>query len=335
MMILVIKNVKKEKDNFVSDSDSSFCQSDIEWNGLYKNESSFKKFVHSSSSKHPAKMAFRITEKILQHLEEKHELSDNTVIVDFMAGSGRTGIISAIRGYKSILVELEPNFIEMQKKSIRELERQIGATKIKIYQGDSRQLTSILKDLIQPVIQHSYLRFSQHTNLVGIISPPYEDAEIPVFIPSGTADEQRNERQELRSKGEWEGYNRSDDRNIGNLKEKNYEDAMTEVYSEAIKVGISPLAVVTKNPTRKGKLVDVANITAHALERAGYEVYDYHRARLFDVSRTRISKLFPQSQEKTQGRISFFKRLSMKKGSVAAEWEDIIFARKPHSKSTI
>jgi DNA modification methylase len=313
----VEKNVHQEEDNSISNSNDIFCQSNVEWNGLYKNESSFKKFVHSSSNKHPAKMAFRLTEKILQHLEEKNLIDNNTIIVDFMAGSGRTGIISAIRGYKSILVELEPNFIEMQKKSIRELERQVGSAriKIKIFHGDSRYLTSLLRD---------------HTaqDKVGIISPPYEDAEIPVSIPSGTVDEQRSERQELRSKGEWEGYNRSDTRNIGNLKEKEYEDAMTEVYSEAKKTGISPLVVVTKNPTRKGKLVDVATITANALERAGYEVFDYHRARLFDVSRTQTSKLFPQSQEKTQGRISFFKRLSMKKGSVAAEWEDIMFAKK-------
>ena len=316
MIKLVAKNVKKEKDNSDSGSSGSFCQSDVEWNGLYKNESSFKKFVHSSSSKHPAKMAFRITEKLLQHLEEKGVINNNSVIVDFMAGSGRTGIISAIRGYKSILVELESNFIEMQKRSIRELERQIGSTKIKIYHGDSRHLSSILRDHVAQ-------------DKIGIISPPYEDAEIPVSIPSGTTEEQRSERQELRSKGEWEGYNRSDSRNIGNLKEKEYEDAMAEVYTEARRAGISPLVVVTKNPTRKGKLVDVASITAHALERAGYEVYDYHRARLFDVSMTQTSKLFPQSQKKTHGRISFFKRLSMKKGSVAAEWEDIIFARKP------
>ena len=313
-MKLVEKDEQKEKNNSIHTFVDSFCESNVEWNGLYQNESSFKKFIHSSSNKHPAKMAFRLTEKILQHLEEKDLISNRTVIVDFMAGSGRTGIISAIRGYKSLLVELEPNFIEMQKKSIRELERQIGPTKIKIYRGDSRQLTSILRDHVaQPK--------------VGIISPPYEDAEIPVSIPSGTVDEQRSERQELRSKGEWEGYNRSDSRNIGNLKEKSYEDAMTEVYSEAKKIGISPLVVVTKNPTRKGKLVDVATITANALERAGYKVYDYHRARLFNVSKTQTSKLFPQSQKKTQGRVSFFKRLSMEKGNVAAEWEDIIFAR--------
>ena len=102
---------------------------------------------------------------------------------------------------------------------------------------------------------------------------------------------------------------------------------MAEVYTEAKKVGISPLVIITKNPTRKGELVDVATITANALERAGYEIFDYHRARLFDVSKTQTSKLFPHSQEKTQGRISFFKRLSMKKGNVAAEWEDIIFAK--------
>ena len=101
---------------------------------------------------------------------------------------------------------------------------------------------------------------------------------------------------------------------------------MAEVYTEARRAGISPLVVVTKNPTRKGKLVDVASITAHALERAGYEIFDYHRARLFDTKTTKTSKLFPESNKKTVGRVSFFKRLSIEKGNVAAEWEDIVIA---------
>lgn len=320
------KKTGLEKSNFISLSNSC-CDTTartLEWKNLYKTETRFKKFTHKDSIKHPAKMSFGLLDKIFEHLEET-DLTSDTVIVDFMAGTGRTGLVAALSGYKSIMVELEDEYIKMQKKNIKVLEQRIGKTDIRVMKGDARNLAMLLRNQVI-------------TPKVGIISPPYEDAEIPqiddnlreaLHTDKGkrTIDEMKKKRAELRESGEWEGYNRSDNRNIGNLKEKEYEDAMTEIYSEAKSIGISPLVVVTKNPTRKGKLVDVASITAHALERAGYTIYDYHRARLFDTKTTKTSKLFPRSQKKTQGRVSFFKRLSMEKGNVAAEWEDIIFAR--------
>ena len=122
-------------------------------------------------------------------------------------------------------------------------------------------------------------------------------------------------------------------RNVGKLKDSDrpegkhtYLEAMYQVYSEAYKAGISPLVVVTKNPTRNHKLRRLDIDTARLLEMVGYRIVDYHQAVLFTEHRQKT--LFGEEKVDVKGRISFFKLLSIRNGNVAADHEDIIIAVK-------
>ena len=54
---------------------------------------------------------------------------------------------------------------------------------------------------------------------------------------------------------------------------ESYLSAMLQVYRESAKAGISPLCLVTKNPTRNGKLRRLDIDTKMLLEKVGYKKY--------------------------------------------------------------
>jgi len=110
--------------------------------------------------------------------------------------------------------------------------------------------------------------------------------------------------------------------NLGNQQGESYLSAMFQVYSEAAKSGISPLCIVTKNPTKDGTLKRLDLDTVAILQKSGYRIYDYHRAVL--VSKSNQKTLRGEIKQNISGRVSFFKRLSFQKGNVIAEHEDII-----------
>lgn len=119
-----------------------------------------------------------------------------------------------------------------------------------------------------------------------------------------------------------------DENNIGNQQNESYQSAMIQVYSEIIKVA-DVLAVVVKNPTRKGKLYPLDKITISLMEAAGWTIHCVHEARLFkEESKT---DLFGETTKKPKGRISFFKLLSYRKGSPVADCENVIIATREGS----
>lgn len=115
--------------------------------------------------------------------------------------------------------------------------------------------------------------------------------------------------------------------NIGNQPDESYLSAMLKVYQQAYLCGISPLVVVTKNPTRNGKLRRLDLDTVYLLQLAGYEIFDYHRAVLFESHKQET--LDGATKDVHKGRVSFFKRLALEKGATVAQYEDVIFARIP------
>ena len=179
------------------------------------------------------------------------------------------------------------------------------------------------------------------TQLAGIISPPFLEAQqgggIAIEGYNGPHIHEMGKNQPGkvgRACGYMKEFHGSDSDNIGNLpdnkgnhKDESYLSAMFKVYQQAFLCGISPLVVVTKNPTRNGKLRMLSSETFNLLQLAGYEIFDYHRAILFETHTQ--STLDGESRDVHKGRISFFKRLSLEKGNTVAQYEDIIFARIP------
>ena len=174
--------------------------------------------------------------------------------------------------------------------------------------------------------------------LVGITSPPFEDSTIKKEFKTEEELEEFAKQQWVFKHGRsleatrrfieknWVGYSESRN-NIGNQQGESYLTAMFKVYQQAYLCGISPLVVVTKNPTRNGKLRRLDLDTISLLQACGYEIFDYHRAILFETHTQ--STLDGESRDVHKGRISFFKRLSLEKGTTVAQWEDVIFARIP------
>jgi len=157
----------------------------------------------------------------------------------------------------------------------------------------------------------------QDGSLVGITSPPYEEA-------MGVKHTDCASSAKLYEEKHWNTKYSTNKDNIGAVGGETYLEAMLKVYHEAFLSGISPLVTVTKNPTRGGELRHLDIDTAKLLMIAGYEIVDYHRAILFEERRQLT--LTGEVKKEPKGRLSFFKRLSYQKGNVVARWEDIIIA---------
>ena len=84
------------------------------------------------------------------------------------------------------------------------------------------------------------------------------------------------------------------------------------------------MVTITKNPTKKKKIKRLDIETAELLEKAGYDIVDYHQAMLWQEEEQQT--LDGSNFKEYSGRLSFFKRLSLEQGNVAAQWEDIIIA---------
>ncbi len=339
------------------------CSHHLDWYDCYNKDAKYNRFITPESFAHPAKMSWGLLERIFKHLHELNLITLDTTIVDFMAGTFRTGIMAELFGYKSIGIELEPHFIKMIADNKAQIEKITGRkAQMEFIQSDARRLSELLKEhkyvgVVSPPYACAHIsvqgggnekllageiddkskwasNYADNKNnignlpdkqLVGITSPPYENA--------CNATQEYDDKYDLRcpdgfklGRGSFRGRYSENPDNIGNDNES-YLEAMLQVYSQSFKSGISPLVLVTKNPTRNGKLRDLAGDTVSILQQAGYEIFDYHRAILFkEVTQ---GTLDGESFTKPKGRLSFFKRLSYEKGNVVARWEDIIFARIP------
>lgn len=395
---------------------------DLEWKGMYSQEAKYKDYVDPASFAHPAKQPLVLTMQIIKHLE-KYKLLDKRKdkIMDFMAGTARTGIAAELSGYEFIGLELEYHFMEMQNMNKAQLKRRIQREpRWTLIQGDARRLASLLNDknhtdgVVSPPYQDMQLsaqsskkeierrikdriqgatitddgkymtgagkyltNYTQKHNTVGIVSPPYSQAEDGGGIakrgyktkisdnidqvgertysnkmhnftkqnignlPDKPFSEKRligkeeivgivsppyeNQRIAILPNGKTEIKKLTKERHTTDISNgESYLSAMLQVYQQAYAAGISPLVTVTKNPTKKGKLRRLDLDTANLLVQAGYTIIDYHKAILFEQKDQKL--LGGGIKKELKGRISFFKRLSLQKGNVAAEWEDIIIA---------
>ena len=133
----------------------------LEWHSLYGNDQKFKKYLSPETNAHPAKMSMRLADKIITHLEQLDLLRNGDRIVDFMAGTARTGVVAELHGYAFTGIELEDHFIRMIEKNRETLKSKIlRDPKWEIIQGDARHLSELLN------------------GGVAITSPPYGDVNV-------------------------------------------------------------------------------------------------------------------------------------------------------------
>lgn len=471
----------------------SLCSCEqLYWFDCYKSDNRYKKLITPNSFSHPAKASFGLIERIYKHLENLELLKPGDSIIDFMCGTFRIPLVAALKGYNTIGVELEDNFVAMSKDNIAQAEKITGKKlSAKVLKGDARKLSELLEhggvgvvsppfmdalqtgkmteDGFRKFYRENYQRLGRsgskvdedgwvkswlkhtsghkygdtegqignlldkpskvgvvsppyeqvmernkpdHPNIlnadpemkklregqltygsspaqignlkdepskVGIISPPYGDVmadqghdpekdkvylEKGIFKNNYNPDNKDNignlsDKESLvgfisppyekslndgvGGREDWREHyeewgragasvgNRysSDVDNIGNQTQETYTSAMLKCYQEAFKAGISPLIVITKNPTRAGKLRRLDLSTLDMVIKAGYIPIDFHRAVLFKIAKN--ATLDGSKEAETyKGRLSFFKRLSLGNGNITAQWEDILITVSPN-----
>ena len=138
------------------------CGGPLEWRGCCSRDARFNQYVTPESFAHPAKMSWGLVDMIFKHLKQLGLLQKGDVVCDFMAGSARTGVMSALHGHDFVGVGLEPHFIEMINGNRALLENKIGRkVNWQIIEGDSRKLSEIVTE-----------------QAIGIVSPPYADKQV-------------------------------------------------------------------------------------------------------------------------------------------------------------
>jgi len=334
------------------------CNSSSEWINCYSGN--YDLWAEEAYS-HPAKMSPAICYRIFQHLKELGLLDKDSVILDSLSGTGTTGLVAASLGYPAILTELEGKFCDLIRLNIDHLESTLGhKVDIQVIQGDARQLSSLLSEkglvaVTSPPYQYTVIKDGQRLasnpdihwsewergkgysdnsanigNLKCVVSPPYENA-INSGISGIDFTKVVRENGKPRDMTKEPGFSKrlgggipvrygQTPGQIGKEKAESYQEAMLQVYSECLKVA-SVLAVVTKDPTRENRLYPLGEITQRLLESSGWHILCRHRAMLF--SEVEQGGLFEGSRKKVKGRLSFFKRLSYRKGFPVARWEDV------------
>lgn len=156
--------------------------------------------------------------------------------------------------------------------------------------------------------------------IIGITSPPYEKHEDRLKYKF-----QKGRVSAMMPYAYDKSHHSKSNENLGNQQGESYLQAMLQVYKEAYKV-MPVIVTITKNPTRAGKLRRLDLDTARLLEMAGYKIVDYHRAILYKTFAQKTLK--GETKQEYKGRLSFFKRLSLQKGNIASQWEDILIAKR-------
>lgn len=320
------------------------CGHPEEWRGLYASTKMWSK----ASYTHPAKMSPALCSHIIGHLEDVGLLHGGDAILDPMAGIGTTGLVAAQRGYRAILVELEPKFVTLCQDNKAQLEETLGhPVGIEIVQGDARHLSGLLKerglvsvtsppyglgdgtghnegeanknrDITVSRSVHQYygdvpgqIGALHDKPLKAVLSPPYEGQNQRDIAtePYGSNITGGLKRNIPQTQPYGDGPGQ-----IGQEQGATYLSEMKKVYSELALVA-DVCVVVVKNPTRKGQLRRLDLDTIALLKATGWHIYCHHKAILFDI----IDGI-------PKGRLSFFKRLAYRKGSPIAQWEDVIVA---------
>ena len=211
-------------------------------------------------------MSFQLCDRIFRHLESMELLKQGDTILDFMAGTFRTGVIAELHRYPAIGVELEQHFVDMIEKNKKVLKQQTQRDPSwTIVKGDSRHLSELLNQ----------------NGLTSLVSPPYGDVDLNLR-KNGIIEEERGGKYTRPNMAE--GYS-SDPENIGNLPDKGLVSLTSPPYAQAQdgggifkkgygdgsdKVGERTYADSTHNYSREqiGSLQDKVAVTSPPYESA-------------------------------------------------------------------
>jgi hypothetical protein len=300
-----------------------------DWYGLYHGNTSRDDLLFvPESTVHPAKMSIPLALRIFEEMVALGWLQHGQCVVDPFGGRGTTAALWCSRhpDNRAVTVEVEAHFVALQRANKAHAERLLGRPfRWTILEGDSRHADVLLASAWADAGWTGREQVA-----AGVLSPPYEAQS------GGSGPISRKSLPDpavLDRCGYRTDANGTAAPQIGMEQGEDYAQACRAVYAALARAGVRYLAVVTKDPTRAGKLHPLGEMTCRLLEQAGYVVRHHRKAWLWETEAQRDerqgqSSLFgetvPESARAT-GRLSFFARLHLKKGAPRAQWEDIYF----------
>jgi len=203
----------------------------------------YEKLCCNESYKHPAKADYWMMEWIIKNMT-----AEGDVILDPMAGVGRTGVSAILNHRKCIMIEIEEKFIEWAKMSMEGISCLVQPDMYKIIHGDSRNISGLL---------------SQEDIGTIVTSPPYPSKEAfrdPEFTLKSTKTNPSPRPLKDRNYAAGTELSSKDGHNIGNLPVGNVDVVVTSPpYGNSIRS--------KKNTGRLGR--------EERLRQAGYDPKDY------------------------------------------------------------
>lgn len=200
-----------------------------------------------ASSAHPAKMLPELARRIATEYAPAGGL-----VVDPMCGIGTILVEASSLGRRSVGVELEARWADLARRNLALALPADQASLGEVRVGDARRLPEVLRDL---------------AGTIDLIATAPPCARTPATIDQHA----RRHRGGLR-RGDTEN-DAFDPAVLGNAHEASYLDEMARVYAGCFQV-LRPgglLVTVTRNPRRKGRVVDLAAATVTLAEQAGLQ----------------------------------------------------------------
>ncbi len=116
-------------------------QRDI-WNRCY--DGSWKDLIVDAAFSHPAKVSFKLAERIYEHIIAEGWAEKGSVVLDPFGGIGGFGFHAMMNGLNWIGVELEAKFVALGQQNIELWEKRFrnwpNLGTARIIEGDSRKL---------------------------------------------------------------------------------------------------------------------------------------------------------------------------------------------------
>ena len=119
----------------------------IRWHNCY--DDGWGDLITPESFAHPAKMAYGLVKRILQHGLDKGYWRAGDLLGDCFGGVGTTGLVGAYMGLRVVSVELEPKFVALAEANYAMHAQKWAALGVEppvILQGDSRNFAEIVRD---------------------------------------------------------------------------------------------------------------------------------------------------------------------------------------------
>lgn len=280
---------------------------------------------------HPAKVSFKLAERIYVHTIENHWIEKGGFVLDPFGGICGFGFHAMVNGLNFIAVELEEKFVKLGEQNIELWQRQFAGWPnlgmARIIRGDSRYLLK-------------YFQGSLWGRDLIISSPPYEDCNQEIKFKS-------DKKMEKFAKGQWAykhgrslkaikkmvgnwGNSGSTEGNLGNSSGDTFWSASLEIIQQCYEL-LKPeghAIWVCKDYIKNKKRVPFSQRWALLCESVGFKIVCWHKAMLVKEHGTQITMDGKDEIIKTE-RKSFFRRLAESKGSPRIDWEDVICMVKP------